>query len=108
MRLCVAVFVGLVVLSGVATAKKCPPASRSTFLPPLPMHRSTGSGVVQQCQFIDLNGDGNPDYVCAYSHDLREDACLRCVYMNTGQGFHLQSGHLSHGDPCYDVTWEGP
>jgi hypothetical protein len=87
------------------TACPGPPSVNTTFaLPMAPslIHDSTegadtsSAQISTQCQFVDLNGDGLPDYVCSGSGannwpEVREPNLfgypLSCVYMNNGNGW---------------------
>jgi len=50
--------------------------------------KQTYSSVIfEQCQFVDLNGDGLPEYICSFKQN--EVNIVNCVYLNTGNGWML-------------------
>src|SRR5207244_416869 len=74
-------------------------------------------------RFLDINGDGLPDFVRAYKTDSHtacsgipdiETADVKYVYLNTGSGWatstaytlpaYITTGYVSNGSPC---NWNG-
>lgn len=75
------------------------PVSQSSYMLPQFLenyyYTSTDSGisgfVVPYCQFVDINGDGLPDYACSYSlgGTSANNQWMNCIWRNTGSGWAL-------------------
>lgn len=72
----------------------CSP-STTNYVLPYPKNRlllvDPNQSMVPQCEFIDLNGDGLPDYICSFAWSNGKTwTTMNCVYLNSGSNWILQ------------------
>ena len=81
----------------------CPEASPTSFALPIPattyfdstlVGSPAESSAVKLCEFVDLNADSLPDYVCSAVASTGSEYSIlpvSCVYLNTGKGWSFQA-----------------